>query len=126
VMDDASVTGMYAVAFVASGSITIRGVLDASATQTTPGPGAQEPPAACVGESTMSHGCGILVDTDGAGGAGNATAGAHGGTYTTEVAFHPGGAATPTFVPLVGGCRGGDMKDTGGGLVGHGGGGGGA
>ena len=49
VIDDATVRGTRALAFVAPGPITLRGKLDASAQGRTAGPGAQDVPAVCTG-----------------------------------------------------------------------------
>jgi hypothetical protein len=117
VIDDATVTGAYAVAFVAPGPITIRGTIDASAKAAAPGPGAQTMPAACVGMDAVPQPSGCTTFCSGAlgaGGGGNATAGARGGFQGA-----PGGALLTSFVPLQGGCHGGNF---GGSLGGAGGG----
>lgn len=125
--DDATVTGANALALVAPGVISIRGHFDLSAKNATPGPGAQEPPAVCSGSPAVEFTCsgGLnLIQSNGGGGAGNATAGGTGGAVNASSA---GGALVPTYVPLVGGCRGGRvdlyLQGT---LLAQGGGGGGA
>lgn len=121
VIDDATVTGPDAVAFVAAGDITVQGIVDASGTVTTGGPGAQSSAAACSGHSGQSQTCVVTSTCEGGGGAGNATAGTSGGGGT-------GAAGMPQtdFTPLVGGCVGGSALDSSGALVASGGGGGGA
>lgn len=121
VIDDATVTGPDAVAFVAAGDVTVQGAVDASGTGLTGGPGAQASTAACSGHSGQSQPCEVTFTCDGGGGAGNATAGTSGGGGTGAA-----GAAQTGFAPLVGGCPGGSGLDSSGALVGSGGGGGGA
>lgn len=108
VMDDVTVSGQHALAMVAPKSIVIRGRLDASAKKIVGGPGSQEAPAVCAGGDTQNlpSGCsGTNCYNLGAGGGGNASAGGAGGGYNGPGA--PAGVQIPTFVPLVGGCRGG-------------------
>ena len=109
-VSDATVSGTNSLAFVSPGAITIQGDLDLSGKAAVGGPGAQESPASCAGttgqEFTCSGGLG-LVESNGGGGAGNATPGGTGGEVNGA---SPGGAADPNFVPLVGGCRGGDVQ----------------
>jgi hypothetical protein len=115
ILDDLKVTGSRAFAIVAFDSISIRGVVDASAEALQSGPGGQESPAVCVGNETVEEtvGCGALgCPVVGAGGGGNATAGATGGGLTLVNVGRAGGAPIPTFVPLVGGCRGGNFSGT--------------
>lgn len=110
VIDDVAVSGEYALAFVAPKSIVVRGRIDASAKYAVAGPGGQEAPAVCAGGDTRIDppGCtGVNCYAKGAGGGGNATSGGAGGG---ENAFGaPAGTLIPTFVPLVGGCRGGRL-----------------
>jgi hypothetical protein len=111
VMDDVTVTGEHALAFVAPESISIRGRIDASAKKVVGGPGSQERPAVCVGADTKieNSGCTTNCYGWGAGGGGNGTAGGAGGG---NGAFgSPAGVLVPSFVPLVGGCRGGRLLD---------------
>jgi hypothetical protein len=109
VINNAVVSGANSLAFVAPGPISIQGTLDLGGNADVAGPGAQENPAVCVGVTGDQFVCGggLLVESDGGGGGGNATAGATGGAVNSSQA---GGALIPTFVPLVGGCRGGDVK----------------
>lgn len=109
ILDAVRVTGSRAIAFIAHDSIAIRGVLDASADGDVSGPGGQESPAVCVGASTTLTvpGCTIGCNALGGGGGGNAMNGAVGGGLTGPGGA--GGALIPTFVPLVGGCRGGTL-----------------
>jgi hypothetical protein len=104
-ISDAVVTGGKALAFVAPGKITMRGVVDASANAATPGPGAQNS-GPCVGAEDAS------VNT--AGGGGNATSGGQGVSTNGLV---NGGAAQTSFEPLMGGCCGGIDGGAGGGAV---------
>jgi hypothetical protein len=127
VFDETTILGSNAFAVVAAGPITIRGKIDASANHITPGPGAQEAGSPCAGTSTMeAPDCGIcLRPAMGAGGGGNATAGGAGGWANGPGGL--GGAFVASFYPLVGGCRGGALlDDSGTGVVGNGGAGGGA
>jgi len=120
VIDSVVVGGPDALALVAPGPITLNGMLDASANSVTAGPGAQEPPAPCVGGVGVVDGGTSCYCYQGAGGAGNASiGGAGGGAYTTQGAP---GATLDAFEPLLGGCRGGDFDTNGR----YGGGGGGA
>jgi hypothetical protein len=108
VMDDVKVTGQHALALVAPKSIVVRGLVDASAKKIVGGPGSQESPAVCAGGDTQTQpsGCtGTNCYALGAGGGGNAVAGGAGGGFNGPGA--PAGVQVPTFVPLVGGCRGG-------------------
>jgi hypothetical protein len=124
VIDGARVVGSKSLALVAPGPITIRGLFDASANGLTNGPGAQEAPTACAGGASQEVG-GTMPSAAGAGGGGNATAGGAGGG--AHAFGGGGGALIPTFVPLVGGCRGGSVTDfSNGTLLRNGGGGGGA
>jgi hypothetical protein len=96
---DVSVTGHDALAFVASGDVSITGVIAAAANFDTNGAGA-ESAGTCLGEPGQSGG----------GGGGNATAGGDGGQ--PDILSNPrahGGVAESTFEPLVGGCAGGAL-----------------
>lgn len=98
---NAKITGTKAVAFVASGDITINGMVDASAGGPTGGPGEQLAPAGCRGTYTPAQA---------GGGGGNLTAGGAG--YYRDVANGPenasaAGVQQPTLSSLVGGCSGG-------------------
>ncbi|HEY5925539.1 MAG TPA: hypothetical protein VIV11_27830, partial [Kofleriaceae bacterium] len=55
VMDNVVATGSHALAFVATKTIVIRGIVDASANGAANGPGAQESPAVCVGTNTAEN-----------------------------------------------------------------------
>jgi len=105
IVHDVKVRGQHAFALVAADSISIRGVLDASADGATPGPGASSQNA-CRGRDAPWIDCGNgTTCSNGAGGAGNATIGGGGG-YAGAVLS--GGDAQIGFAPLVGGCRGGN------------------
>jgi hypothetical protein len=120
VIDSAVITGPYAVAFVAPGAITIRGLVDASANGVQPGPGAQPAPNVCAGVDVQAS-CGSFnCSTDGAGGGGNATVGGRGG-----FGGGAGGQVSAGLDPFVGGCPGGNIIANGS-LQQHGGAGGGA
>ena len=106
VLNDAIVRGSASLAIVAPGTIAVRGRLDASATERQGGPGTQESPAACVGAESKEFMAGGVPAAVGAGGGGNATGGGKGGGWGGP-SSNDGGAPTPGFVPLVGGCRGG-------------------
>lgn len=116
VISGATVRGTHALAFVAPERISLRGRLDASASGTTRGPGGQDAPAGCVGRDETTS-----FAMSGTGGGGNATTGGIGGGIGGGT---QGGVAIPSFVPLVGGCRGGTLSGTGNPLVIGGGGGG--
>lgn len=127
VMDDVAVSGEHALAFVAPKSIVVRGRIDAAAKNVVGGPGSQENPAVCSGGDTKLEpvGCTTNCYSLGAGGAGNGTAGGAGGGYSAYGSA--AGALIPTFVPLVGGCRGGRLfQSNGTTLINNGGAGGGA
>ena len=123
VIGDAVASGSAALAFVASGEISIVGVLDVGAHGVHAGPGAQDS-TLCNGASTKLQSSVGNPYSFGAGGAGNATPGAAGGGF--EVAGGVGGPALVSFDPLVGGCRGGNLLDQSGAVVTGGGAGGGA
>jgi hypothetical protein len=120
VIDSAVVTGPYAIAFVAPGPITIRGLVDASANTLQPGPGAQIASTSCAGVDQHATCGGINCSSVGAGGGGNATVGGRGGFFGTA-----GGQVIAGLQPLLGGCPGGNLyvNET---LTGHSGAGGGA
>jgi hypothetical protein len=115
VVDGVKVTGSYALALVAPGSITIRGTFDASADGTNAGPAGRSS-GACVGASVQTISCipmGLGCN-DGAGGGGNVTMGGAGGGGiggTTGTA----GAAVTGASALSGGCAGGGVTGLGGG-----------
>ncbi len=113
---DVQVVGKNALALVASGPIIINGQINAAASGTANAPGAQILPAACLGsDSTSGSVCAATP------GGGNATDGGGGGGVIP--AALPGGGLVGSFVPLVGGCHGGNIVD--GGVVSASGGGGG-
>jgi hypothetical protein len=90
-----------AVAFVASGPITIDGRIDATPYHGFGGPGDVSSNSACNGES----------GNFGGGGGGNATAGGNGSPLAQlppHVGAAGGAARTDTYEPLIGGCAGGD------------------
>jgi hypothetical protein len=122
--DDVTVSGANALALVAAGPIVLRGSFELSASLVQAAPGAQESPAVCVGVTGKEFACGgLLTESDGGGGGGNATTGGAGGAVNS---FKAGGALIPTVIPLVGGCRGGDVEDATSTVLARGGGGGGA
>lgn len=125
VLNDVSIRGDHAFAAVAPGTIIVKGRIDASADGRTGGPGAQEGAAACVGAFAVLTECGSGNCAPGAGGGGNATAGGRGGGLEPRP-HTPGGSAQSSFAPLLGGCRGGDHRNTGGSVLNQGGAGGGA
>lgn len=112
IIDDVSVAGTHAVAFVAHETIIVRGVLDASANGVVSGPGGQESLAACAGGATEPRpmDCDLNCHAEGAGGGGNATTGASGGGFTPSIPGQPGGNQVLAFAPLGGGCRGGNFE----------------
>jgi hypothetical protein len=115
VIDGLTVTGTYPVAIVSPGPITIRGQLDASASGTTPGPGAQDSPATCAAPSVPILTCypmQLIYCNKGAGGGGGVTSGGAGGGPTTAGGA-PGAAFGLDF--LAGGCHGGHLDTSGGG-----------
>jgi hypothetical protein len=104
IANDVAITGSNAFALVSNGDIQIAGVVAASASGTTPGPGGFND-AACQGGagSTVGQAAG------GCGGGGFGSAGGRGGSATNingTAAGGSGGAPTgnPTLVPLRGGC----------------------
>jgi hypothetical protein len=117
------VTGYLPLVILANGAVTIRGVLDASADLEKSGPGSQDSAAACAGHYLRS----TTTLSAGAGGGGRNSAGAAGGgAYSITGAA--GGAIQnePTLIPLLGGCYGGWVDESGGSRVTWWGGGGGA
>ncbi len=104
------------IAFVASGSITVDGLLDAGFPIRLGyfGPGSQLASAPCAG----------IADFHGGGGGGNATAGGFGApkAQLPPAPGAPGGAVQPAdiFEPLVGGCPGGGFSGAAGGKGGAG------
>ena len=122
---DVTVTGNAALALVAADDLAINGIVDASASGSAAGPGAQAPGTACDGGSANEVKCGsngvpAQPCSGGPGGGGNALAGGSGGTdsliSTSVFAGGPGhssgGSPTSGFSPLVGGCSGGDSMNT--------------
>jgi len=104
-MSGVVVTGSKAVAFVATGDITLHGLVDISANSSAAGAGAMET-GSCTGS----------VATTGGGG-GNATDGGNGAVSKDISGVIPGGAggkAVMNYEPLFGGCRGGSSSAIGG------------
>lgn len=127
VVDSVVVTGPNAFALVAPGTVSIVGMIRARATGAANGPGASTS-SVCSGtashETTCSGGAPRAV---GAGGGGNATqGGAGGGGNFSPSGGTAGGLALQSFVPLIGGCSGGNVFDVSNSLLDAGGGGGGA
>lgn len=102
-MMDVAVSGSRAIAFVAPGSITMRGVLSAGSYAGIEGPGSIDV-GECVGTFAFGEG----------GGGGNGTAGGRGESFT---GLSNGGVRQSTFSPLAGGCHGGGARGGGGGAV---------
>jgi hypothetical protein len=127
-MDAVTARGANALALVASGKITIRGQLDASADLEQQGPGASESVGACVGVDAFEEACGnppiVFRCWVGGGGGGNSTQGARGGGTEAQGGGQLGGASLQAFVPFKGGCAGGALRETGGAIHSGGGGGG--
>jgi hypothetical protein len=122
IVNDATVSGGNAIAFVATGSISILGRMQIRASGLVAGAGARELPAACVAPTRQEYQAACGIATVGAGGAGNQETGGYGGATSGNL-----GAAVQSFAPLAGGCRGGSILDVAGtSLVARGGGGGGA
>ncbi|CAN5240704.1 hypothetical protein BH11MYX1_BH11MYX1_42670 [soil metagenome] len=104
---NAKITGTKAVAFVAAGDITISGMVDASASGPTGGPGEQLAPAGCRGTYTSAQA---------GGGGGNLTAGGAGeyrDVPNGPEAATAAGVQQPTLSSLVGGCAGGGSGTSG-------------
>ena len=118
-IDDVVITGTKAVAFVSPGSVTIRGVIDASANKNVSGPGAATAATTgCVGQTATDPNTNIVVG----GGGGHATRGGAGvETYPLAPGSDGGvfisGAGGPAFLgsALVGGCVGAGPSLAGGG-----------
>jgi hypothetical protein len=79
VFESATISGTDAFAFVAAGSLTIRGYVDASANGSVRGPGAQSGQVSCAGADAQEYSDAAGTHANGAGGAGNATVGGGGG-----------------------------------------------
>ena len=120
-----TVTGTRPIAFVASGSIDVRGRVSVRAVGSVPAAGAISSANCNGGDMTvMIGGCAPNTFTIGAGGAGNAQAGGFGGTHPSP---SNGGGTRSGFSPLSGGCSGGSQHNpTNTAIVARGGGGGGA
>jgi len=103
VLRNTTVSGGRALAFVADGAIQVIGLVKASATYGTPGPGGTSDSTRCTAAAGESGG-GTGIGTGGGGG-GHAIAGGNAGGAFTGVGI--GGAAITTELePLVGGCIG--------------------
>jgi hypothetical protein len=113
---DVTAYGNNPLAIVATGDITVTGMLDASAESVSSGPGAQRSDP-CAGQPSSYGGSG----------GGNATDGGGGGEPQVIINNPrvPGGIAQIGFEPLAGGCPGGPLTSNGS-VVADGGGGGGA
>ncbi len=121
VLDDLTIQGTEAVAFVAPGRISVIGKVTARGVGAVAGPGAVTTGAPCVGATKQSNPSSLTSFFEGAGGAGNATVGGAGGNSSSSA-----GAAVHTSAPLSGGCDGGNQIDLSSNVVKRGGGGGGA
>lgn len=121
-VQDITIYGAMAAAFVATGPIRVTGHLAARARGVASGAGAKQS-GACFGENKNEYSCVCASPcTKGTGGGGNATAGGQGGGNGGV-----GGATESSFSPLAGGCTGGARKDESGtSILAAGGGGGGA
>jgi hypothetical protein len=124
-IDDTTVTGTAAVAFVAAGDVEIVGRVSARGLGLTSGPGADTYSGTCLGGSVKQYLCGGgLQGMEGAGGAGNGQPGGWGGGVTDATGVDAnGGAALQEFSPLRGGCRGGKQTNMAGSVIIAGGGG---
>ena len=111
-----AITGSRGLSLVATGTMNIAGLIDASASSSTNGAGA----AAAAGAGANGSGTGA-----GGGGAGHGTAGAAGGAISTAGGA-AGAAYGTTVTPLLGGARGGTGVGAGLSSAAEGGGGGGA
>jgi len=98
-LGSATITGKRAAAFVASGDITISGLVDASASGGV-APGGQTAFSDCHGTYSPTTGGG--GGNNGAGGSGVYVA-----TSTSTQVLAPGGSQQPALSALVGGCDGG-------------------
>ena len=122
-IDDATVQGTNAIAFVSPGEISVVGRISARAHGGASGPGASTA-TTCAGKAAEQYQCGCGSCEVGAGGAGNYQAGGDGGAVLTGA---NSGQAVVSFAPLAGGCSGGDqLNQAGTVLLDSGGGGGGA
>ncbi|MDQ3340077.1 MAG: hypothetical protein M4D80_33375 [Myxococcota bacterium] len=107
VINDATVIGTSSVAFVAAGSIEIRGRIAARAIGRASGAGASTS-LSCRGGDVSQYACMCAnACSVGAGGAGNHVAGGQGGAAVVN-----GGSAITVFSPLAGGCVGGSQFGT--------------
>jgi Divergent InlB B-repeat domain len=129
-INDITVRGGHALAFVAHGDITVQGRINAAGRGATRGPGAK-----FCNELSGLGGDGVASSSSamaGGGGAGFASPGARGGSASGSSPGGAGGVAvgsfpgTATLTPLRGGCDGGGTRIQGGGFAQVGGGGGGA
>jgi hypothetical protein len=108
--NDVSVVGSAALAFVATGNITIKGRVQVRATGVSSGPGARRS-GSCFGGASVQYECMCSGPCSvGGGGAGNATGGGTGGGTNLESGLP--GAASAAFSPLNGGCAGGSQYAT--------------
>jgi hypothetical protein len=108
-LGDATIKGSNAFAIAAAQTINISGLINASATPTSSGPGATAG-TACAGVGlTTSYDSSFGEWGVGAGGAGFGTAGGAGGAYSVSKPGAPAGVSVgdPANVPLAGGCDGG-------------------
>lgn len=107
------VTGTRALAILSDGDVSITGVFAVSADGPTPGPGSiSTGTATCIGGNGVDGG----NDISGDGGGGFGSTGGTGGTANTTAGGRAGAlAGDATLVPLRGGCRGGQLRNQGGG-----------
>lgn len=120
-VDNVHVIGSLPLALVASGEITVRGVLDASADTYTRGAGALTctsttgsggaPGSGYLDRPRLGNSGGYpdyIWNINGSGGGGFGTAGGNGGVESTNTSVGTGGLANGnvTLVPLRGGCQG--------------------
>jgi hypothetical protein len=118
------VVGTLPIAFVASDTIAVDGLVDVSADGSAAGPGAAGSAAGCNGGSVRTFPCNVACVLPGAGGAGNAIEGGAGGDPdATSIASV--GVGEVGFA-LVGGCAGGAILNSSGVVTTYGGAGGGA
>ncbi len=98
-----TLTGIHAVALAVRGDARIEGIIDVSASETSPGAG-QDPGCAQRAGSAPTQ----LSSPSGGGGAGHGTNGGLGGDYVVMMGGLGGFAsASPILVPLSSGCSGG-------------------
>ena len=120
VVNNVTVHGANALAFVATEKVTLQGVVNAAGRASTNGPGSEASPFTCAGMTAQQYVCtagaSMNTITPGGGGGGDAVMGGNTG----------GGSPVVGFMPLYGGCRGGDLQNSSGATLGMGGGGGGA